>query len=251
MTTNNSSYGVPIQHPQHSNFVQNAQVCITYICDVPLLSYISMQTLGGYDHELWPNEQLSGIDSASPYPAVNHADVSPPTRYTSTMGNEDPPHVAIVSIQFFSVFMLPLLTVAVPKGLGQHRGNQSQLDADHPTPGITQYIPIDPGPPPLEQFAPVIPVRVVSLTPLPSKFMYSLSYCASNCRRCPTTAPPVTYLFLTMYQDLLEGIRAWYIPERQSPKISKRISRVTISTTLAHVSTTFARGGADQVVLRC
>jgi hypothetical protein len=66
-----------------------------------------------------------------------------------------------------SVFKSPLLTVAVPKGLEQRRGDQSQrqLDAGHPTPGITQYIPIDPGPPPLEQYAPVIPVRVVSPTP--------------------------------------------------------------------------------------
>jgi hypothetical protein len=56
--------------------------------------------------------------------------------------------------------------VAVPKGFGQHRGNenQRQLDADHPTPGITQYIPIHPGPPPLEQHAPEIPVRLVSPT---------------------------------------------------------------------------------------
>jgi hypothetical protein len=104
--------------------------------------------------------------------------------------------------------MTPLLTVAVLKGLEQHRGNESQrqLDADHVTPGITQYIPIHPCPPPLEQYAPVIPVRVASPTPLPSLYTYSLSYCASNCRRCPTTAPPVTYLFLTMKQDLLEEI---------------------------------------------
>ena len=164
MTTSNPPY-VPTQHPQH-NFVQNAQVCITYICDVPLLSYISTQTLGDRDHELWSNEHLPGIDSAGPYPVVN------PTRYTSTMGNEDPPHVAVVSIRL-SVFLSPLLTVAVPKGLGQHRGNQSQLEADHPAPGITQYIPIDPGPPPLEQYAPAIPVRVVSPTPLPSLCIYS------------------------------------------------------------------------------
>jgi hypothetical protein len=61
--------------------------------------------------------------------------------------------------------MPPLPTVAVPKDLGQqHRGNESQrqLDADHATPGITQYIPIHPGPPPLEQYAPAIPVRVLS-----------------------------------------------------------------------------------------
>jgi hypothetical protein len=89
--------------------------------------------------------------------------------------------------------MLPLLTVVVPKGLGRYRGNESQgqldADSDHPTPGITQYIPIDPGPPPLEQYTHAIPVRVVSPTPLPSSdsCIYSLSYCASNCRRCPTT----------------------------------------------------------------
>ncbi|KAN0123853.1 hypothetical protein V8E52_002343 [Russula decolorans] len=121
MTTNNPSY-VPIQHPQH-NFVQNAQ------------------TLGGRDHELWSNGHLPGID-AGPYPAVpvNHADALPPTRYTSIMRNEDPPHAAIT-------------------GLGQHRGNQGQrqLDADQPTPGIIQYIPTDPGPPPLEQYVPAIP----------------------------------------------------------------------------------------------
>jgi hypothetical protein len=63
--------------------------------------------------------------------------------------------------------MSPLLTVSVPKDLGQHQWDQSQrqLDADHPTPGVTQYdIPIYPGPPPLEQYAPAIPVRVVSPT---------------------------------------------------------------------------------------
>jgi hypothetical protein len=101
MTTNNPSY-VPIQHPQH-NFVQNAQVCITYTCGVPLLSYISMQTLGGREHELWPNEHLPGIDSAGTYPAVNNADALPPTRYTNTMGNEGPPQVVIVSIHFISL----------------------------------------------------------------------------------------------------------------------------------------------------
>jgi len=112
MTTNNPSY-IPIQHSQH-DFVQNAQ------------------TLGGRDHEHWSNEHLPGIDSAGPYPAVNHADALPPTRYTSTMGNEDTPHVAI--------------------DLGQR-----QLDTDHSTPGNTQYFPIVPGPPPLEQYAPAIP----------------------------------------------------------------------------------------------
>ena len=53
--------------------------------------------------------------------------------------------------------MPPLLTVAVPKG----NGCQRQPNTDHPTPGI-QYIPTDPGPPPLEQYPPAIPVRAVS-----------------------------------------------------------------------------------------
>ena len=101
--------------------------------------------------------------------------------------------------------MPPLLTVAVLKGLGQHGGNQSQLGADHPTPGgITQNIQIDPGPPPLGQYAPAIPVRAVSPSLL--LYIYSLSYCASDCRRCPTTTALVTHLFLTMELDLLEEI---------------------------------------------
>ena len=66
-----------------------------------------MQTLGGREHEFWSNEHLPGIqvDPASdgPYPAVNHADALPPTRYTSAMGNEDPPHVVIVSVHFISL----------------------------------------------------------------------------------------------------------------------------------------------------
>ena len=92
--------------------------------------------------------------------------------------------------------MPPLLTMALPKDLGQHIGNQSQglRDADHSTPGITQYIPIDPGQPPVEQYATAIPVRGCFPTLLRSSFTYSLS----NCRRRPTTAPPATCLFLTM-----------------------------------------------------
>ena len=94
--------------------------------------------------------------------------------------------------------MLSLLTVLVPKGLEQHRGNQSQRqhDADYLTPGITQYY--VPGPPPLEQYAPAIPVRVVSQTPLPCNDAYTIFLTVPNYRRCPTTAPPVTYLFLKM-----------------------------------------------------
>ena len=110
MTTNNSSF-VPIQYPQHN--VVHPQVCITYIYDdVPLLSCISMQTLGVRDHELWSNEHLPGI--SGPYPAVNPADSDAlppgPTRYTSTMGNEDrdPPRVpvVIVSVYFIGLHIL-------------------------------------------------------------------------------------------------------------------------------------------------
>ena len=152
-----------------------------------------MQTLGGCDHELWSNGHLPGIDPAGPqaYPTVNHADALPPTRY---MGNEDSPHVAMVSVHFISLHAPFVNSVSTRKGLGQH-----QPDADHSTLGIIQYIPSDPaGPPPPEGYAPAIPVRVVTPTLLPSLCIYNLSYCASNCRGCPTTTPQVTYLFLTM-----------------------------------------------------
>ena len=64
-----------------------------------------IQTLDGRDHELWSNEHLPGIDSTGHYPAVNPTDALPPgpTRYTSTMGNEDLPHVAIVSVYFIGL----------------------------------------------------------------------------------------------------------------------------------------------------
>ncbi len=57
--------------------------------------------------------------------------------------------------------------MALPKGLGQHKGNQSQcqLDAEHPIPEINQSIPVAPGPLPLERYAPqvAIPVRAIPL----------------------------------------------------------------------------------------
>ena len=59
-----------------------------------------MQTFGR-DHELWSNENLPRIDSTGPYPAVNHANALPPTRYT--MGNENPRHVVIVSVHFIGL----------------------------------------------------------------------------------------------------------------------------------------------------
>jgi hypothetical protein len=86
--------------------------------DVPLLIYVSMQALGGRDHELWSNEHLPGIGSepAGPYPAVNHADhVLPLTSYTNAMGHEEPPHVAIVSVHFISLHV-PLLMRSCAEG---------------------------------------------------------------------------------------------------------------------------------------
>jgi hypothetical protein len=56
--------------------------------------------------------------------------------------------------------MPPLLTAASPKVPAEQQGNQSQLQFDgHRTPVNTQYIPIAPGPPRLEQHAPAIPVH--------------------------------------------------------------------------------------------
>ena len=55
--------------------------------------------------------------------------------------------------------MAPLLTAISPKVLAQ-QGNQSQLQLDgRRTPGNTQHVPIAPGPPWLEQYAPAFPVR--------------------------------------------------------------------------------------------
>ena len=191
MTTNNPAYVPTIQHPQH-HFVRNAQVCITFTCGVPLLSHISMQTLGGRDHEVWSNEHPPGIDSAGPYPAVNYADALPPTSHTSTMGSEKPPHVAIVSVHFIHL-MSPLLTVAVPRALVNVN--------------LTLIITLPAGLPNIFQLTLVhlrsssMPLRFLyvfspQLCSLP--FIYSPSYCASSHRRCPTTTPPVTYFFLRM-----------------------------------------------------
>ena len=59
--------------------------------------------------------------------------------------------------------MPPLLMATSPKGPGE-QGNQNQLerrlDSDH-IPGITQHIPITPGPPQVDPYAHVIPVCVL------------------------------------------------------------------------------------------
>ncbi len=96
------------------------------------------------------------------------------------------------------------------KGPPEQQGNTSQYHADrggYPTPRITQVVPITPGPPRLEPYAPAIPVRVLTLLSLP-RMHIQLSYCASNGRRYPTIAPPATYPFLTSQRDRLEEISA-------------------------------------------
>ena len=61
--------------------------------------------------------------------------------------------------------MPPLLMATPPKGpaeLGNQNQLERQLDGDR-IPGITQYIPIAPGPPRVGKYAPGIPVRVPPL----------------------------------------------------------------------------------------
>ena len=86
----------------------------------------------------------------------------------------------------------------VASSKGPEQGNQSQHQlGGQRTPRIVQGIPIVPGPPHLEQCAHAIPVRVLSFSPPSFLFAHSLSYCAADCRMLPTTAAPVTFLFLT------------------------------------------------------
>ena len=94
MSDNPSS--VDIRCPQY-NFAQTAQVSIVgsdacYCLDCSLaLSYISIQPLGGLDHELG--------STTGPYPAINHANMLPPARYSDTMWYDDPPHLVNVSVR--------------------------------------------------------------------------------------------------------------------------------------------------------
>ena len=123
--------------------MQSAQVSITDArhCLNCSLSYMSIQPLGGLDHP-------PGIDSAGPYPAMNHVNALPPTTYTSSMGYDYPSHLVTVRVRFVYCLMSSLLTVASSKG-----------PAVAPGPGC--------GPPQLERYAPTIPVRVL---PPPAPF---------------------------------------------------------------------------------
>jgi len=79
----------------------------------------------------------------------------PPAPHTGNVAVDDLPHLTTVSC-FHTAFMLFLLTVDFLKGLAEleHRGDQTH-DGRH-------HIPVGPGPPRLEYYAPMA-VRV----PLP------------------------------------------------------------------------------------
>ena len=77
--------------------MQSTQVSITDArhCLKCSLSYMSIQPLGGLDHP-------QGIDSAGPYPAMNHVNALPPTTYTSSIGYDYPSHLATVRVRLLS-----------------------------------------------------------------------------------------------------------------------------------------------------
>ena len=83
--------------------------------DVPLLSYVSMQTLGGHDHKLWPNEHLSSIDSAGPDPAVNSIHLS---TFMSTLLMAAVPSnrraLDIIEGTKVKVILTPIIPLALP-----------------------------------------------------------------------------------------------------------------------------------------
>ena len=57
--------------------------------------HISIQDLGGLDHESWPSGHLPDVYSAGPYPAMN---APPPARYNNSLGYDGLPHQATVSV---------------------------------------------------------------------------------------------------------------------------------------------------------
>jgi len=103
----------------------------------------STKALGGLDHELRSNvHQPVAIDSAGLEPTVTYVNPLPPTTYTRNVVYDNPAYDAHLAI-----------------GPAEQQGNPSQYQADGYTgpPGITQSVPIAPGPPRLEPYAPVIP----------------------------------------------------------------------------------------------
>lgn len=109
MTDNSSS--VTVQPSQYSP-TQSAQVSVTDLCIISIAQrrilylpyYISMQALGGLNHHVWSSEYLPRINPTGPYPPLSYVNALPPTRYTSRMGYDDPPHPVIVSVRFQSLY---------------------------------------------------------------------------------------------------------------------------------------------------
>ncbi|KAI0281194.1 hypothetical protein BGY98DRAFT_1175083 [Russula aff. rugulosa BPL654] len=147
METNNSS-SVYVQRSDSSeyNSVQCAQP----------------QASGCLVHGLRSNEHLPGVDSAGPHLTMNHAALSlPVARFSSTVGYDDPPHLATGSGGYPHYYP----------------GNQSQrqLNGYSSTPGITQSISFPPDTPRFGYYAPAIPEVPIdgppSHVPLPHNVM--------------------------------------------------------------------------------
>jgi hypothetical protein len=104
MTTDNPS-SVPVQPSQHNSISAHVSVTDARHCPNCSLSYIQYhQPLGGLDHP-------PGGDSAGSYPTMNYVSALPPTRYTSSMGYDFPPHLATVRVR------LPSRVLFVDRGL--------------------------------------------------------------------------------------------------------------------------------------
>jgi hypothetical protein len=93
-----------------------------------IIIYISIQGLGGLDHELGYNEHVLGISSAGPYPGtiMNHANAFPPARYSSTMpvGYNDPPHLTTVGVFTFTYLHSPFVDVGFVEGPWRTSGDR-------------------------------------------------------------------------------------------------------------------------------
>ena len=165
------------------------------------LSCISIQLLAGHDHGLWSNGHQLGIDSAGPYPTMNYVNALPPTRYSTSTGyDDDPPHLAIVSVCLQPSCRVPFVDSGFcRRALQIYKSTEVNVNltvtARPKLPNALQLplVHLDSSTV-LLQF-----LYVFSHPSLPFlAYTHSLSYCVSDCRRCPTTIPRVTILFLTI-----------------------------------------------------
>jgi hypothetical protein len=158
MTATNSS-SVYAQRSEY-NSGQGAQsevgcviVTDTCYCLNRSLSFISIQASGCLVLEFGSNEHPpAGVDSAVPHSTnMNHVGALSLTRFSSTMGYDDPAYLATVSVRFTidpyahivdGVFFS--LKDAGPPGGYPVNQSQRQLDG-YSTPGITQPISFPPG----------------------------------------------------------------------------------------------------------